>query len=197
MRIVQLKFTGMLAGALVIVDGMVVPGILGWSSLAPESYSSIVSPVAEQVDFAAIGLTIATMIVFGRWIYLAGANLESAGYEGLEFTPGSRIWWFAVPFANLVKPFMGMRELWNASHGELQYDRNHPLIVVWWALWIGNGLFAWITNMVTQGGDAPPALWIIQAILGLASAVLGLALLTGITRAQMRPIEADLNEVFA
>ncbi|WP_163360139.1 DUF4328 domain-containing protein, partial [Enterobacter hormaechei] len=62
--------------------------------------------------------TLLTMCVFAWWIFRAGKNLVALGYVSLAFTPAVRIWWFLVPLANLVIPYHGMRELWNASHGK-------------------------------------------------------------------------------
>lgn len=134
----------------------------------------------------------ATMIVFGRWIYVAGDNLVAAGHSDLEFTPGSRIWWFAVPFANLVKPFQGMRELWNASHGDTDYTASSGLVTAWWALWL---LQSFLGRLAMTG--APVAIFVSQA-LNIGLAIVAIDMIRRIATAQRTFVgTGDLEEVFA
>lgn len=137
------------------------------------------------------------MIVFARWIYVAGRRLVEAGFDGLEFTPASRIWWFAVPFANLVKPFQGMRELHNASVGVWAYDRNDALVSGWWALWLINGVAAYAILLVT--GLEPQSLGAIaiSAALDMVVGALAIVLVLRIASAQARLPEERLADVFA
>ena len=50
-----------------------------------------------------------------RWLYLAKANAFAFGAEDMMVSPGWAIAWFFIPFANLVMPFIAMRETWKAS----------------------------------------------------------------------------------
>ncbi len=125
----------------------------------PDAYAEHVMPVADQVDFAALVFRLLTFVAFGRWIYMAGRNLVEAGYQDLEFTPGSRIWWFAVPFANLVKPYQGMRELWNASHGEGDYTTGNGLVGAWWALWLLHGFIGGFLRLAGGPDAGTGPLW--------------------------------------
>jgi hypothetical protein len=132
-----------------------------------------------------------TVIVVAMWIHRAHANLHDAGIDGLEFTPGWAVGWYFVPFANLVKPFQAMRELWNASHmrhdpfgGEAPTD-----LKLWWGAWIvGNILSNAGTRMATEPtGDMLAAGNAIGAagslITGLA-AVLLIRIIHGVNAAQ-------------
>ena len=89
--------------AMVVINAAISPVILAWSFVHLESLQDIVGPIATEVDYASIGFHYLTVIVFSVWIYQAGQNLIAAGFEDLEFTPGSRIWWFAVPVASLSR----------------------------------------------------------------------------------------------
>ena len=53
----------------------------------------------------------ATVVVWLVWQHHATANLWSRGLPGLRFTPGWVVGWWFVPFANLVLPYLAMREL--------------------------------------------------------------------------------------
>ncbi len=197
MRLRQLQVMTIVVAAMVVFNALITPVILLWSWLAPQSYAAIVSPIAGQVDRAAIISHWATVIAFSGWIYIAGKNLIDRGYDYLEFSPASRIWWFAVPFANLIKPFQGMRELWNVSRGDPDELRNHPLIVIWWGVWISGGLLNLLITRLQQAEEGGVEALCMTAVVGLVSAALALALLFGISRAQSRPSPAELVDVFA
>jgi hypothetical protein len=69
------------------------------------------------------------------WQYRGHANLYAAGVDRLRITPGWAVGWWFVPFANLVKPFQSVRELWKASEGSAQWweTKTWPVIGWWWA----------------------------------------------------------------
>ena len=91
------------------------------------------SLVAWVVLFAVTG------IVWCVWQHRAQRNAIELAYGKLQFTPGWAVGWWFVPFANLVKPFQTVRELWKASHGG--YDGRivgtWSVIGWWWGLWLG------------------------------------------------------------
>lgn len=193
----ELHILAVVVTALVAADALATPAILLWARFFPENYSLLVAPSASTVDGGAAVLNILTMIVFGRWIYVAGKNVIAMGHDSLQFTPGARIWWFAVPIACLFKPFQGMRELWNASHGEVEYERNHPLIALWWALWIGGGLFSTVLNFSVSAGDDSLTMWAISCMITVSLAGVAITMLWRITQAQLRPAAPEMAEIFA
>lgn len=91
-----------------------------------------------------IPLFILTVIFFLIWEHRAFSNLSALKAQHLEFTPGWAVGWWFIPFANLVKPFQAMRELWNESDpdfdpdlGFLSSSSSAPTIMgFWWAFWI-------------------------------------------------------------
>lgn len=191
----DLRPLAVLVAAMVMIDALWLPGILGWANVSPISYNEMVLPLAHSVDLSEMIFTILTMIVFATWILLAGQNLMAAGCHDLEFTPASRVWWFAVPIANLFKPFQGMRELWNASHEQWPHDANQTLVSVWWAMWLlknygGGGLRA-------AGKHHMPGLLWADGAIDIAAAGLALWMVFAITSAQNRLKEQPLSEIFA
>lgn len=184
--------------AMVVIDAAISPVIQVWAWAHLESLQTYVGPIATEIDYATIAFHFFTMIVFSIWIYQAGTNLIAAGFDDLEFTPGSRIWWFAVPIASLFKPFQGMRELWNASHGTENYHDNHGIVPLWWALWLAS-TFA-NTILSRTGGVEGPSVQISWglALLDGALAVVAIMLLRGIANAQAANLSSEgLGEVFA
>jgi hypothetical protein len=196
MEIRDLRPLTLVVSAMVVIDALMVPAILGWGALFPESFAAHVAPVADAIDGMTILLKFATYFAFGVWIYRAGNNLLAAGFADLAFTPASRIWWFAVPFANLVKPYQGMLELWNASHGESDYTIGHALVGVWWALWLANGMLALIVLRGAGPDSGTGPLWL-QSAGDVAVAIVGLALIRRIAQAQTNLASGELIEVFS
>jgi hypothetical protein len=90
------------------------------------------------VGIAALIVLLITGIVWLVWQHRSQANLHAARLRELEYTPGWSVGWWLIPFANLVKPFQTVRELWKASSGDDAWWQNPtwPLIGWWWALWI-------------------------------------------------------------
>lgn len=183
---------------MVALCALAPPVILGWAALEPSGFQQYVAPITLDIGLAISVLWIATAIIFARWIYVAGTNVIALGHEDLDFTPASRIWWFAVPIANLFKPFKAMRELWNASHGELQYSRGSPLVTLWWALWLGAALTLSFAGFVV-GADPivrTDLLSWIDAAVNFASCGAAIPLVRRITVAQRRPASGELAAVF-
>jgi hypothetical protein len=87
-----------------------------------------------------IGLVVlgVTGIVWLVWQHRSQANLHAAQVRELKYTPGWAVGWWLIPFANFVKPFQTVRELWKASGGDLHWRQvdTWPLIGWWWAGWI-------------------------------------------------------------
>ena len=80
-----------------------------------------------------------TGIVWCVWQHRAQRNAIELADGKLEFTPGWAVGWWFVPFANLVKPFQTVRELWKASHGgdNGRVVATWSVIGWWWGIWLG------------------------------------------------------------
>ena len=149
---------------------------------------------AVGLTYLAYGVVfIVSVVLVGMWIYRAHATLHEGGTEGLEFTPGWAIGWYFVPFANLVKPFQAMRELWTASHSEVdRFGAAAPYeIKVWWAAWIvGNVLSTVSTRILLLGEGGPIAVTVGNAfafasnVTDVVAALLLLKIIAKVTEAQ-------------
>ena len=161
-----------------------------------------VDPLTLAVGFTYLGFTavfLVCVVLVGRWIYRAHANLRDAGIDGLEFTPGWAVGWYFVPFANLFKPFGAMRELWTASHAEVDtFGAEAPSEVKWWwGAWItGNILSSVSTRILLMGEGGASSLMVGNALgavstaLILFAALLLMKLIDGVTSAQRGGVTA-------
>ena len=96
-----------------------------------------VSTVAGIGSLAFIG----TVVLWCMWQHRAQENAVVLAGGGLRFTPGWAVGWWFIPFANLVKPFQTVRELWKASHGARWREiPTWPLLGSWWGVWLAANL---------------------------------------------------------
>lgn len=206
MRIRQLEILSVIVIALSVADGLSSLAFLCWEALHSASYLEYAAPHRDRIDLGAALFGIITAVVFSCWIYVAGTNVVERGHADLQFSPASRIWWFLVPVLGLFKPFEAMRELWNVSHGERQYDRNTTVVTIWWTLWLGSalaGIGAGVFDGLQEdgfddfqnGGDA--LLWWIDAVVLAALYAAAIVLVRRITVAQAQPHTTRFEEIFA
>ena len=97
----------------------------------------------ELYGIAAIVVTAVFILVsvptVAAWIYRAQANLQLATEYRLDISPGWAVGWFFVPFANLVKPYEAMKQLWSNTAGSADPDAGSPL-GRWWGCFLVGGI---------------------------------------------------------
>jgi Domain of unknown function (DUF4328) len=91
-------------------------------------------------------LFLAAFIVYLTWIYRATANLPALGSLSGKYTPAMAVWWYFIPFANLVQGHGVMANVWRESqpaavdeHG-FAIPRKASLVHWWWGLYIGTAV---------------------------------------------------------
>jgi hypothetical protein len=192
----NLRLLTLVLTIMIVIGALLQPLILVGAWLSPDAFTAYVTPVAATVDGSVLGFKILTMIVFCRWIYVAGRNLVEVGMDELEFTPASRIWWFLVPVASLFKPFQGMRELWNASRGIWPHDTNETLVSAWWGLWLATNFLAYISNIVNSDSQNLTTI-LLHIAAEIIVAAVAIALVRGIAKGQDNLAGSEIAEVFA
>ena len=110
-----------------------------------------------------IPVRIVTAILFLIWLYRAFDNLSALKANHLEFTPGWSVGWWFIPFANLVKPFQVVRELYNESDpdfdretGFLHVAGGTPFVIgLWWGTFLISGFAYRLSDMLYGKEDLP------------------------------------------
>jgi hypothetical protein len=86
-------------------------------------------------------LVVATMLL---WVYRISRNAHALGTEGLICSPGMSVGWFFVPLANMIVPYLVLRDLWKASgRGDAATWRQAPVSAIlgtWWIACIVRGI---------------------------------------------------------
>ncbi|NYT39428.1 DUF4328 domain-containing protein [Sphingomonas sp. R-74633] len=178
--------------AMTALNALYLPLIFGSAWLFRVLYGVAILPHGLWLDQLATLFKIATGILLLAWVYRAGRNLADLGVNDLEFTPDERVWWFAVPFANLVVPYQGMRELWNASRGRRNLGETEPLVVIWWGIWLARCVEILLARFV-----ADRLILLLLAITEAALALVAIQLVREIAANQARLRSPRVAEVFA
>jgi hypothetical protein len=159
-------------------------------------------PEDLAVAFVSLGYVAALFISYvlvGWWIYRTNSNAHV--FSGaMTITPGWSVGWFFVPFANLIMPYQGVKEVWQESHefAGRHAEMESPLLGWWWGLWIAMNI---ATNIASFSGaftldPSPNALY-----LNLAAAALSVgasaALILLIRRLDVAQLAASRGGVFA
>lgn len=149
-----------------------------------------------------IPLRLILIIVFLIWLYKAYSNLTPLQGQSLQSSPGWAVGWWFIPFANLVKPFQVVRELYNESDPEFDPQSSFmyvpagtPFVIgLWWAAFLLSGFAYRISNSLYGNGDLPASsdfavVLLIGAILGTVAALLAAYIVRSIFVRQRARIE--------
>lgn len=187
-----------LLGSLIFCSVLFIFSGLGLA-LYPDSLMDFGDGEPTPVAYVVVGLIallhiplfIATIVFFLIWEYRAFKNLSALNAQNLEFSPGWAVGWWFIPFANLVKPFQAMRELWvesdpeyDADLGFLSGSASAPTFMgFWWAFWLITNFTDRIANKLDGSPYFPTAL-IIASIFEIIAASLLIKIILDITKRQ-------------
>lgn len=141
--------------------------------------TSFVSILSPTVFWVALNCAIGAIIVaipFLWWLHRSYAWLVAEGLPGLRTTPNGAVAGFVIPFVNLALPPKIMRELYNRTRGEDEYqvDTDVNDIQVWWSCFLAGFLVLAVVagvNIYNASGSVfittPPGVNAMAALLGL------------------------------
>jgi hypothetical protein len=110
--------------------------------------------------FALVIVAIVNIILWCMWLHRAARNVNEAGFERFEFTPGWAVGWHFIPFANLVQPFKVMRQIWNASAADANdLDSSAPNVNLWWGTWLASGILGNASTRIALQAESPDTLY--------------------------------------
>lgn len=166
-----------------------------------------VEPTAKQILSMMIGLSVllavlvGTIVSFLMWMHKAAKNLRELHPErAFTFSTGGVVGWWFVPFANFVKPFQAMHEIWHASDPDLSRAKDADgysafvklgsgapqLLVGWWAAWIASNI---IDRVVTRIDDVGLGVELFAGTINLVAAALAIVVVRTVTSMQRASFE--------
>ena len=168
--------------ALIFVEALALgSSLLQWDLL----HSEVITQEAAQandarekiIGFAFAGLYLVTGIVFLRWILVAHRTVRSLGAYDLSVSPGWAVGSFFIPILNWFRPYVAMKELWQASLNP-QSPKHQPvpsLLPAWWTLWIVNMIFGQVIFRLSMKAKELDEFQFITGV-EIASSILGVLL---------------------
>lgn len=145
------------------------------------------------------------IVTFCCWLYRAYRNLAALRVDGLAYSSGWAVGSFFVPFANLVVPFLVMKELWKGSDpafvdeasNEWNRARGTSLQSLWWAAWlVGSITGGTSAYYAAEGLDATASsLGALSAASVAFAGVMLIVLVVRITKRQHRKWQVVCNEI--
>ena len=104
-------------------------------------------------------LEVAAAITFLVWVYRSDALARTLGSDRMAHSPAWSVIWFFVPFANLVKPYYVLKEIYLGTVVPKTYNLRldepaglHILVLWWWAS-IAEGLFQAVSPLLADGSE--------------------------------------------
>jgi len=183
--------------AFILGFGQIInPGLTG--DFLEEAGTSLWLLLQGLVALLQLPVSIFTIVFFLIWLNRAYKNLAPLRAQNTEFSSGWAVGWWFVPFANLIKPFQVMREVWRESDPD--FDANSGFLSntiggaprymsFWWAFWIISNIFSNITGRVYDPEDMRTVeisgyLFIITGVVSIVAAVLAIMTVRDITQRQ-------------
>ena len=138
------------------------------------------------------------IVFFLIWLNRAYKNLYSLRPQHLEFSSGWAVGWWFVPFANLVKPFQVVREVWAESDPEItegstflsmSLHQAPTYMGLWWASWIIMNVSSNIASRTLDFEDASSVaisgyVFLFAGVAAVVAAVLVIRVIRDITSRQ-------------
>jgi hypothetical protein len=105
--------------------------------MEPVTYIVMASSILQVIS------AIVTGVLMLKWIYRSSRNAHALA-SGLTITPPWSVGWFFIPFANLVKPYEGVKQAWRASMDadQRRVTAESPVLKWWWGLWLTSNILA-------------------------------------------------------
>ncbi|HVF47099.1 MAG TPA: DUF4328 domain-containing protein [Pyrinomonadaceae bacterium] len=138
------------------------------------------------------------IVLFLVWLHRTYTNLPALRSDSTEFTAGWAIGWWFIPFANLVKPYQVVRNVWAESDPDLELESGFltsvqagapGFMMVWWAFWILSNIASNITGNLFDPTDMRTVvlsgyLFIAAGILRAIASVFAIKVIHAITTRQ-------------
>ncbi|MCB1093100.1 MAG: DUF4328 domain-containing protein, partial [Verrucomicrobiae bacterium] len=115
-----------------ILGALVTSIDLATPDSAPDEFTTADGALAF-FGLAMLPTFILSVVFFCMWTHRVMANSYAFGGKWNEITPGWAVGWYFIPFANLVKPYHGLKQAWQSTHDDPEVP---AILPTWWGLWI-------------------------------------------------------------
>ncbi len=151
-----------------------------------------------------IVIIISLNIFFLIWMYRSYKNLQAFNRENLRSSPAGAVFWWFIPFANLIIPLRIINEIWHKSDykytdsDEFSANLSSPALHnIWWTFWVISFVLSFVDIVWAGSFDSFGLAEIIFAIFIIISTlIMGLTvikIIKNITRRQLENSEKNKN----
>lgn len=146
--------TGLLGLQAIVAGGNAAACVaLNVATLDFDAETFLVTTTNQAASFD-VWLYWATLVPFGMFLFRANKNARAISGKAPTFTPASMVWWYAVPFMNLIRPYQAVLEVWDLSTLSETLPVRSGVLPAWWAAWLLGTISPRITAALTV--DAEP-----------------------------------------
>lgn len=152
-----------------------------------------------------------SVVTFLMWLYRTYTNLPALRSDNVEFTPGWAVGWWFIPFANLIKPYQAVRNVWAESDPEVEVHNTFlssvqsgapGYMMFWWGMWLFGNIFSNITSRLDSAAlpserSLIGALGVFESIVWIIAGMLAIKVISDITSRQERRFEVVGQPVFS
>jgi hypothetical protein len=165
----------------------------GWNEGMNEPAAPLTS--AELVEMGEGLACIASIVAVCFFLPQANRNARALSGFRLRFTPAATVWWFLVPFMNLVRPYQAVNEIWQTSNAGPEnpgfLSAAPAWMPLWWGSWIAFNVFSQLTTRLARSAsDSADVTKLLERLAGLSAAAFLYWVASGIARAQAKHAEA-------
>lgn len=162
------------AGLFLLVEGL----FLAYLLLPSPVFAEVAGPAYLLGQYATFAGLVSSAVAVPMWTHSAYRNLPALGATGLRWSPTwAAAGWF-IPIAQLAVPLLVAHELSARTSG----DRPSPLLVPWWAAWLGGYVLGFVSNQL--GSFAHIVVAVLSDLALVGAAVLLILVIHDTTRRQ-------------
>lgn len=158
-----------------------------------EGWNAVDEPLTRNDVLEGVeGLSVvASAIAVCFFLPQANRNCRALTGRSLRFTPASTVWWFLVPFMNLIRPYQAVKEIWQAGladREETWFLTSAPAVMrLWWAAWIAFNVLSRVTSRTaSHSADVAQVSALLERIAGVAAAACLSWVVSQIVKAQLK-----------
>ena len=121
----------------------------------------------ELVERAVQVSYLVSLLPFGLFLVRANKNATAFGRQ-LSFSPASMVWWFCVPFLNLVRPYEAVKSVWDASVSTRFYSfERDNVLTLWWGFWVMDNIVNYGLSKINGDADAFLPIAVLASVLDI------------------------------
>lgn len=125
-----------------------------------QKQNSTLQSASAMVALFTLPVIFGATIMNWLWILYAARNVRALGAVGMKISPGWAVAWNLIPIANLVMPYLAMREIAKASVNANAWQAQNAgqLIGIWWPINIVTGILVQMIFSASLDADTLPKL---------------------------------------